>query len=244
MLVNWSRFVKKLCISALMLLCLAQASWAAENNNDPLEGWNRSVHQFNEVMDDYIARPAAKTYRAVLPKFVRNGIGNFFSNLGEIPTAANDILQAKPGAALEASGRFLINSTLGVFGLFDVATLFGIDEHSEDFGQTLAVWGVGSGPYLVLPFLGPSTLRDTASIYPNYYLSPVRYADLSEAETYGVLLLEQLHRRHDLLDAESIVQGDRYRFFKDAYLQSREYEIKDGQVEDKFDAGLDDLLLD
>lgn len=236
--------VRKFCAAVVLFSICQQVVWAVEPDSDPLEGWNRSVHQFNEVMDDYIARPVAKTYRALLPKFVRNGIGNFFSNLGEIPTAANDILQAKPGAAVEASGRFLINSTLGVFGLFDVASLLGIDEHREDFGQTLAVWGVGSGPYLVLPFLGPSTLRDAASLYPNYYLSPVRYADLSEAETYGILLLEQLHKRHDLLDAESIVQGDRYQFFKDAYLQSREYDIKDGKVEDSFDAGLDDLLLE
>lgn len=237
--------MRKLLVSLVMVFTLSQAAMASEvKDNDPLEGWNRSVHQFNEVMDDYIARPAAKTYRAILPKFVRNGIGNFFSNLGEVPTAVNDILQAKPAAALEASGRFVINSTLGVLGLFDVATLLGLHEHNEDLGQTLAVWGVGSGPYLVLPFLGPSTLRDAASIYPNYYVSPVRYAALSDTETYGVLLLEQLHKRHDLLDKEGIVQGDRYRFFKDAYLQSREYDIKDGEIEDSFDSGLDELLLD
>lgn len=213
----------------------------ASQDRDPWEGWNRNVHEFNEVMDTYIARPVAKGYRFITPRFVRTGVSNFFSNLGEVPTAVNDLLQAKPGDALKSSGRFVINSTVGIFGLFDVATWIGIEEHKEDLGQTLAVWGVGSGPYVVIPFLGPSTLRDSLSIYPNYQLNPLEHAPLTEEETYGVLALDLVHRRESLLDKESLVSGDKYVFYRDAYLQNREYEIKDGVVEDSFDAGFDDF---
>lgn len=213
----------------------------ASQDRDPWEGWNRNVHEFNEVMDTYVARPVAKGYRFITPRFVRTGVSNFFSNLGEVPTTVNDLLQAKPGDALKSSGRFVINSTIGIFGLFDVASWIGIEEHKEDLGQTLAVWGVGSGPYVVIPFLGPSTLRDSLSIYPNYQLHPIEHAPLSEEETYGVLALDLVHRRESLLDKENLVSGDKYVFYRDAYLQNREYEIKDGEVEDRFDAGFDDF---
>lgn len=233
--------LKKLAF--IFLLFISSAVGAFETK-DPWEGWNRNVHEFNEVLDAYIARPVAQGYRFILPQFVRTGIGNFFSNLVEVPTAVNDLLQAKPGDALKASGRFVLNSTVGVLGLFDVATFVGIEEHKEDLGQTLAVWGVGSGPYIVLPVLGPSTLRDSLSIYPNYQLNPLGYAPLTETETYGVMAVDLVHRRHNLLNKEGLVSGDKYVFYRDAYLQSRDYDIKDGVVEDSFDAGFDDLELD
>ncbi|WP_086480425.1 MlaA family lipoprotein [Oceanospirillum sanctuarii] len=232
-------FLTKILLS-FGLVFLSVSSHASQDR-DPWEGWNRNVHEFNEVMDTYIARPVAKGYRFITPRFVRTGVSNFFSNLGEVPTAVNDLLQAKPGDALKSSGRFVINSTVGIFGLFDVATWVGIEEHKEDLGQTLAVWGVGSGPYVVIPFLGPSTLRDSLSIYPNYQLNPLEYAPLTEEETYGVLAVDLVHRRESLLDKESLISGDKYVFFRDAYLQNREYEIKDGVVEDSFDAGFDDF---
>lgn len=224
-----------------LLLASFSAGVQASAERDPWEGVNRNVHEFNEVMDTYVARPVAKGYRFILPQFVRTGVGNFFSNLGEVPTTVNDLLQAKPGDALKSSGRFVINSTLGIAGLFDVASWMGIEEHSEDLGQTLAVWGVGSGPYVVLPFLGPSTLRDSLSIYPNYQLNPIEHAPLTDEETYGVIALDLVHRRHNLLDKESLVSGDKYIFYREAYLQNRNYEIKDGAVEDRFDAGFDDF---
>jgi len=225
---------------AILFLLVTSFTASASQEKDPWESWNRNVHEFNEVMDAYIARPVAKGYQAILPRFVRTGIGNFFSNLGEVPTAINDLLQAKPVDATKSSGRFLINSTVGILGLFDVASLMGIEEHSEDLGQTLAVWGIGSGPYVVLPVFGPSTLRDSLSIYPNYQLKPINYAPLTTEESYGVLALDLVHRRHNLLSQEALIQGDKYIFYRDVYLQNRNYEIKDGEVEDSFDAGFDD----
>ncbi len=228
-------------ITLLFSLLMTPFALSANQDRDPWEGWNRNVHEFNEVLDAYVARPVAKGYRFITPRFVRSGVSNFFSNLGEVPTTINDLLQAKPGDALKSSGRFVINSTVGILGLFDVASWIGIEEHKEDLGQTLAVWGVGSGPYVVIPFLGPSTLRDSLSIYPNYQFNPLEYAPLTTEETYGVLALDLVHRRESLLDKESLISGDKYVFYRDAYLQSRDYEIKDGEVEDSFDAGFDDF---
>ena len=226
-------------IVLLLVLLVPLKVVASDENQDPWEGLNRNVHGFNEVMDRYIARPMAKAYRVVLPRFVRTGVGNFFSNLGEVPTTINDLLQAKPRDALTSSGRFVINSTVGVLGLFDVASGIGIKEHREDFGQTLAVWGFGSGPYVVIPLLGPSTLRDALSLYPNYQLTLINYASITTEESYGVLALDLLHRRHKLLGQEALIQGDKYIFYRDAYLQNRHYEINDGVVEDSFDTEFD-----
>lgn len=234
------------CLSVALLIVMGMMPLAgfASQDQDPWEGWNRNVHEFNDVMDTYVARPLAKGYRFMLPQFVRRGVGNFFSNLGEVPSAVNGLLQAKPGEALKSSGRFVINSTVGVLGLFDVASRFGIKAHKEDLGQTLAVWGVGSGPYVVIPFLGPSTLRDALSIYPNYQLNPIAHASLSDEETYGVLALELVHLRHNLLAQEGLIRGDKYVFYRDAYLQNRDYEIRDGVVNDSFDAGFDESFDD
>lgn len=234
---------KIISVLSLILLLGAAPTWA-ESEVDPWEGWNRKVFAFNETLDVYVAKPVAKGYKAVVPKFIRRGVGNFFSNLGEVPTAANDLLQAKPGAAATATGRFLINSTIGVFGLIDVASMLDIEEHSEDFGQTLAVWGIDSGPYLVLPVFGPSNIRDGISLYPDYLMDPLTYADLSTDEFYGVSALKLIHTRHKLLDSEAIIQGDKYSFIRDAYMQNRVYQINDGVVEDGFDADFDDLDLD
>lgn len=241
----------KYCRALGLMLCLsagvAQAqtqTQASAQEIDPWEGWNRGVYHFNETLDSWVARPVAKGYRAVTPKIIRRGVDNFFSNLGEVPTALNDLLQAKPGDAATATSRFLINSTLGVFGLVDVASMAGIEEHSEDFGQTLAVWGIGSGPYLVLPVLGPSTVRDTFSLYPDYLTDPANHLPISDDEKLALTGLNLVHARYKLLGSESIVQGDKYTFIRDAYLQNRHYEINDGHVEDSFDSDFDDIDLD
>lgn len=212
--------------------------------DDPWYELNQKIHRFNETMDRIAARPVARAYRYGVPRFVRSGIGNFFNNLGEVPTAVNSLLQAKPARALNASGRLIINTSFGLLGIMDVASQLGLDEHDEDFGQTLAVWGVGSGPYVVLPVLGPSTLRDALSIYPNYRMSPIKYFPMEEHDSYGVLALDLIHRRHNLLSQEGLINGDKYIFYRDAYLQNRDYEIRDGLVEDAFDAGFDDFELE
>ena len=128
--------------------------------DDPWEGFNRRMYYFNAKADHYVLLPVVNGYKAITPDILESGISNFFSNLGEIPVFINSLLQAKPGIAAETFSRFAINTTVGIFGLFDVATPLGLHEQNEDFGQTLGVWGIGSGPYLVLPLLGPSSLRD------------------------------------------------------------------------------------
>jgi phospholipid-binding lipoprotein MlaA len=129
---------------------------------DPWEGFNRRMYYFNAKADEHLLLPAVAVYKAITPNFIEKGISNFFSNIGEFPVFINSLLQAKPGVAAETLSRFVVNSTVGVFGLFDVATPIGLDEQNEDFGQTLGVWGVNSGPYIVLPLMGPSSLRDVA----------------------------------------------------------------------------------
>jgi phospholipid-binding lipoprotein MlaA len=236
--------INKLLSVVAIFLVLLSSPVMAEEGVDPWQNWNRKVYSFNEGLDDYVARPVAKAYKAVLPKIVRRGVGNFFSNLGEVPTAINDLLQAKPGQAFKSASRFVVNSTVGLWGLIDIATMAGIEEHSEDFGQTLAVWGVESGPYIVLPILGPSNVRDAFSLYPDNRLDPMSHLPLSDPEYYGLTVLKYTHIRHKLLDSEAIIQGDKYTFIRDAYLQNRIYEINDGQVEDSFDDDFDDLDLD
>jgi phospholipid-binding lipoprotein MlaA len=130
--------------------------------DDPWEGFNRRMYYFNAKADQYVLLPVVNGYKAITPDILERGISNFFSNLGEIPVFINSLLQAKPGVAAETFSRFAVNTTVGVFGLFDVATPIGLNEQNEDFGQTLGVWGISSGPYLVLPLLGPSSLRDAA----------------------------------------------------------------------------------
>ena len=147
-------------IVLFLVMFFSAAVQAEENNPDPWEGFNRSVFEFNEVLDRNVAKPLAQGYQYITPKPVDDSVTNFFSNLEDVLVIVNDVLQLKFGQALSDTGRVLINTTVGFFGLFDVASKIGLEKHNEDFGQTLGYWGVGSGPYLVLPVLGPSTLRD------------------------------------------------------------------------------------
>jgi phospholipid-binding lipoprotein MlaA len=213
----------------------------AQEVYDPLEPWNRSVFAFNEGADRYLLRPVAKGYRAITPNPVERGVARVFSNLGELPRAVNGLLQGEIGQAANDVGRFLVNSTIGLLGFFDVASGMGMERHSgADFGQTLGKWGVGSGPYLVLPLLGPSNLRDGSASFVNAPLSPEWYID--DNGTRNVLLgLRLVSFRAQLLDAESLISGDKYVFMRGAYTQRRAALISDGDREDTFTEDLDDF---
>lgn len=197
---------------------------------DPWEGFNRRVFAFNDVLDRYTLKPISQAYVKVIPSPVRTGVGNVFSNLGEIRTAINSLLQGKPSNAGLATSRFLINSTVGIGGLLDYATLMEISADKEDFGQTLGVWGWEDSRYLVLPLWGPSTLRDTTGLLPDRELYPITYLD-GDVEI-PLQILRIVHARAGILDQESMIQGERYRFVRDAYLQRRNFVINDGELGD------------
>lgn len=227
--------VMALAVSALVSTSSFAQPDTETRNPDPWEGFNRGVYKFNDGVDRFFLKPVAQGYQAITPDPVEDGVSNVFDNLFEVRNIINDILQWKWGQAANDTGRFLVNSTVGIVGLFDVAQHIGMPENDggEDFGQTLAVWGVGSGPYLMLPFLGPTTLRDGAGMPIDMQMDLVGYIDHvpTRNTTYGVRIVSD---RAGLLEAEALMSGDRYTFIRDAYLQRREYLIKDGAVEDDF----------
>ena len=203
-----------------------------EVNNDPWENLNRKTHNFNMTLDDYVIRPLAETYDFIIPEFVQTGFSNVFDNLGTPVSAANNLIQFKPVGFITETSRFILNSTFGIFGLFDVASRLGIKERNEDFGQSLGHWGFASGPYLVIPFFGPSSARDGFSLAPDYYLRPdlVRFEDnKSDLALNG---LSVVNLRAGLLSISDLSGNDQYSFYRDAYLQRREYEINDGKIDD------------
>ncbi|MGK0498792.1 MAG: phospholipid-binding lipoprotein MlaA [Oceanicoccus sp.] len=205
---------------------------------DPLESLNRKIFAFNDVADKYVLSPVARGYQAVTPDSLERGIGNMFSNLLEITTVINDVLQLKFGQAASDTGRFLINSTVGLAGLFDVASPLGLEKHEEDFGQTLGYWGVVSGPYLVVPFLGPYTLRDSVGGFADVFSDYI--TKLDHIPTRNQLwMLRNVDDRGGLFAAEELITGDRYSFIRDAYLQRREYLVNDGVVTDNFGEAVD-----
>lgn len=216
------------------------------SEKDPYENWNRKVYRFNEVIDDYFLRPVASTYRTIMPSFASRAVTNFFNNLTEIRNLANSILQLKPESAVVATGRFTYNTVFGLGGLIDVATMFDLPEQSEDFGQTLGYWGVGSGPYLMLPFMGPSTPRDFGGFVTDAVALPSLWDLAEEREVYVARALQIVDKRAALIAAEGFISGDAYIFVRNAYLQRREFMINDGQtVNDPFASGNDeDLMLE
>ncbi|WP_119395018.1 MlaA family lipoprotein [Salinibius halmophilus] len=228
----------RVVISALCIIT-ASLSYAA----DPLEPFNRKIHQFNDFFDRILLKPAAVGYQQVTPKVVDDGITNVFENLGEPRNAVNNLLQAKPSASGVSIGRFAINSTIGLAGFFDPANQIGWREKPEDFGQTLAVWGVGSGPYIVLPLFGPSTLRDGLAGIPDSALSPLPYAygalDAAWYVPLAVTGVDAIDSRADVLTLEALLTGDRYVAMRDFYLENRAFEIADGKVEDEFASDLE-----
>ena len=216
---------------------------SADEVNDPFEEINRKTYEFNESLDKNILKPVAEVYSNFPPK-VKKGVTNFFNNLEEVDTFINQLLQGKPKESINDLSRFVINTTIGIGGIFDVASKMGLQRHEEDFGQTLAVWGVGEGPYIMLPFLGPSTLRDTLSRPVSSFLS-VTFHMTEDDVNIALKSIDALETRERLLDVESLLSGDKYVFVKDAYIQSMYYEIKDGiDVKDEFVEDMDDFLID
>lgn len=219
----------------LVLLVLTFPALAAEKNPDPWEGFNRSMFHFNEKMDDYLLRPTAVAYNKVVPSPARTALSNVFSNAGEVKTIINDVAQLKLLQAGADTVRFILNTTLGFFGVFDVATPIGLQKHNEDFGQTFGYWGVPSGPYLMLPLLGPSTVRDSAGLGVEY-AADISYADLGRngTEDLAIAVVYGVSMRAQLLNIEGMVSGDRYVFIRSFYLQHRDFLINDGNSADDF----------
>ncbi|MDX1803419.1 MAG: VacJ family lipoprotein [Alcanivorax sp.] len=193
------------------------------NKDDPWEGFNRKVFVFNEKLDKYAAKPAAKAYRKVTPQWLDDTITRFFENLSDLRSGLNSVLQWRWHNAGQDFGRFTVNSTLGVGGLFDVASKVNLEKRSTDLGLTLARWGVSEGPYLMLPVLGPSTLRDAATIWPEDYMRPVHYINHTLTR-WSVTAVYGVDKRADLLDLEKNIVGDRYTFLRNAYLQKRRFD--------------------
>ncbi|MES2741561.1 MAG: VacJ family lipoprotein [Pseudomonadota bacterium] len=225
---SWRHIGLALAMAAALSGC---ASTGPANPRDPLEGFNRAVFKFNDTLDQVALKPVATAYRNVLPSFVQTGISNFFGNLSDVWSAANNLLQGKGEAGMSDVTRVGLNSTFGLLGLLDIASEAGLQKHNEDFGQTLGYWGVRSGPYLMLPVLGPSTLRDTAALPvdsvgdPWHYKEPINVRNIGT----GVRLVD---RRAALLDASNLLEDaalDRYEFVRDGYLQQRESRINDGE---------------
>ena len=215
----------------------------AEDINDPFEDINRITFKFNESIDNNFLKPVALTYSKT-PKPIKKGISNFFDNLEEIETSVNQILQGKPKLAINDFSRFIINSTIGLGGFLDVATKIGLTRHEEEFDQTLALWGVPSGPYIMLPGLGPSTLRDTLARPFSSFLSVTFHMTESDVNL-ALKGMDALETRERLLEIESLIYGDRYNFVRDSYFQYMNYEINDGvDVEDEFIDDMDDLLIE
>lgn len=200
---------------------------------DPWEKLNRKSHGFNEFADKVALKPAARVYEKV-PGFFKKRISNFFTNLSNINNLVNNLLQGKVKRSASDFGRFLTNTTIGLGGLFDPATPMGLAQSDEDWGQTMAKWGVGSGPYLVVPFLGPKTVRGTFGWVLDAFFDPLTWLN-PETENYAYyVVVRAVDIRASILPLESVVFGDKYIFYRNAYLQRREYLINDGEVEDAF----------
>jgi phospholipid-binding lipoprotein MlaA len=231
--INIRHFVSALIVSGFVSAC---SSVPTHDKNDPWVGWNRNIHDFNKDFDDVILKPLAKGYQDVVPNPVDESITNFFSNINDIGVTINDFLQFKFKQGGMDASRFLINTTAGVVGIFDVAKMIDLPKHDEDFGQTLGVWGVPSGNFLVLPFLGPSSPRDTFGLIGDALLNPLTYVSLFggvavNAATAGATVVDVTDTRSDLMSSEKIVNEaavDRYDFLKNSYQQHREFLIYDG----------------
>lgn len=211
-------------------LSLALAGCATTNRKDPLERFNRAMFQFNDVVDQAAVKPAAQVY-ITLPTFVQTGVGNFFGNLSDVGTAINNFLQGKAADGLSDVMRVAVNSTMGLGGVLDIGSEAGLPKHKEDFGQTLGKWGVRTGPYIVLPILGSSTLRDTLALPVDFQTDPWYYARPIHVRNPGTIL-RGVDQRAVVLDASNLIEEaalDRYVFVRDAYLQRRESKVRDGE---------------
>ena len=221
-------------ISLLMSGCATYSGNSIADANDPWQSVNRPVFAVNDAFDQGLFKPLAEVYNSVTPKPVQTGVTNFFSNLNEIDNAINNLLQGKPNASLISVGRLAVNSTVGLAGIFDVASHLGLTHTPEDLGQTLGVFGAGSGPYIVLPFLGSNSVRDIPGTILSMYLNPLAWLD--DVSFRNIMVgVNAVDSRANLLAKEDIaseISSDKYTLYKDAYLEERNFEISDGNLDD------------
>ena len=241
---SFTSLLKVSLLAVTVLLSACATTQHAEEVNDPWEGYNRTMYSFNDTLDRFVAKPIAKGYDAVLPDAISQGVTNFFSNLLGIQVVFNDLLQFKFSQAADDAGYFLLNTTVGVLGIFDVAGHAGYKRGNEDFGQTLGAWGIGQGPYVVLPIIGPSTVRDGTGLLIDFNVTdPIAYIDHvpTRNRLYGTLFVDT---RANLLGVEKVLDEaalDEYSYVRDAYLQRRQNLVYDGDPpEEDFDVFEDD----
>lgn len=232
-LFNFSRYAASLFFSAM---CFASSLFAAEEavvDTDPLQSINRKIFVFNDTLDMYIVKPVAEGYQKITPDFMEEGVTNFFDNLWGINRILNNALQANFANAGKESLRLLLNTTLGMFGTVDVASRIGMETYREDFGLTLGHWGFSSGPYIVLPILGPSSARDAVGVVESWQVDPVaRLNNVSERNE--AIVLRGISDRANLLQSEKLITGDKYLFIRDAYLQHRQFMLTGESPKDDF----------
>ncbi|MCK9608598.1 MAG: VacJ family lipoprotein [Methylomonas sp.] len=234
------KIIGSLVAIGAMALMNGCATVQSPDPRDPWESWNRGVQSFNDDVDSYVMKPVAKGYKWVMPDFADQGVTNFFSNLDDIGVFTNDLLQAKLMQSGMDTARFLVNTTAGVGGLVDVASMIDLPKHNEDFDQTLGVWGLPTGPYIVLPLFGPSSPRGVVGLVGDAAMNPITYAGfylnpewIGAAVSMGSGALKVIDARSDLLGMEKVATEaalDRYQFFRDAYLSNRNYLVNDGNV--------------
>jgi len=222
--------LRQLILSASLVSVLAACATTG-NPNDPIEGFNRGMFSANEVLDKAVIKPLAKGYEAVVLQPVRNGVANFYGNIGDVGIGVNDVLQGKLPDAINDFGRVMVNSSVGILGFMDVASDLGVEKHEQDFGLTLAHWGIGSGAYIVLPVFGPRTVRDSFGLVLDLAADPVGH--YGHVATRNVLVATRMiDERTALLPAEEVIDEaaiDNYSYIRDAYLQRRRYLMYDGK---------------
>ena len=218
---------------ALLLLCIFGIAPAQAQTNDPWKNTNERVFKLNDYFDRIVVRPVSVAYTTFTPRIARQGIRNIFGNIDDINVLVNDLLQLKFDAALKDSGRLLVNTTLGMGGILDLASGYGLYKNEEDFGQTLGRWGVAAGPYVMLPVFGASNVRDSFGLVLDTLFNPIQYHE-DESLRLALFLVRETDSRSGRLALDELITGDRYLFVREAYVQRREYLVTDGQVEDEF----------
>lgn len=225
--------VKRMIVLFLILMTSGCATTGSQPTDpaDPWEGFNRNMYSFNKGLDKVIAKPITLGYKAITPDFVEQGVSNVFDNIGDIPNFLNNLLQGKGKDSISDLTRFVINSTLGIAGLWDPASSLGLTKHNEDFGQTLAVWGVSDGPYVMLPIFGPYTLRGALGLPIDLQFNPVRHIN-HDRTRYEFTLFNFIDKRSSLMAFEDQLESavDEYSFVRDIYLQNRKFKIFDGNI--------------
>jgi len=235
----FSKVVRFSAVAAVMLMTGCATTNESAGVHDPLEGYNRAMYKFNDAVDTAVLKPVAKGYDAVVPDPISQGVSNFFSNLNDITVIINDLLQGKFEQAGRDTHRFVVNTTVGVGGIFDVASLTGLNKNNEDFGQTLGVWGAEPGAYVVLPFFGPRNVRDSFGLIGDILTDPVTYVEHDETR-WALTGTRVIDTRANLLKAEKVLDEaalDEYSYVRDAYMQRRQSLVYDGNPpeDDDFD---------